>query len=170
MTRASVKFKIGFTITPDILFGIIAKVLPLEDLHIEQIVDAPILDPDIRKFDKVSLAALQLRAERKQHNAAKRKSPKYYKKRPSIPLQLDKGINAIILGLLKLGPRKAVELKGPLLESGFSPNSVGSRLQNLEKHGIVVQMGDGKWCMAKNAITPDMRKVVEEYHNGDEGE
>jgi hypothetical protein len=37
--QMTVKFKIGFTITPEVIFGILSKVIPVEDLHIEQIVE-----------------------------------------------------------------------------------------------------------------------------------
>jgi hypothetical protein len=50
----------------------------------------------------------------------------------------------------------------------YSPNSIGSRLQSLEKNGVVVRMGDGKWCLSKSYITPEMRNVVKDYHYGDE--
>lgn len=136
----SVKFKIGFTITPEVLFGIISKVLPLEDLHIEQMIETPMPDPAIRFDKRFDLP-----------KPAKRKSPKQYKKRPSIPLKLDRGINAIIMGMLKAGPRKAVELKLPLKAGGYSMNSVGSRLQNLEEHGIVERMKNNTWRIKDDA-------------------
>lgn len=152
-----VKFRIGFTITPEVLFGIIGKVLPLEDMHIEQIVDAPIPDPAIR-FDKKFDLPKPIK-----HKKSKRKS--------SISVDLTKGVNMIIMDVLKKGPGKAVEMRAKVrTTSNYSPNSIGSRLQSLERNGVVVRMGDGKWCLSKSYITPEMRKVVEEYHNGDEVE
>jgi hypothetical protein len=132
----SVKFKIGFTITPEVLFGIIAKVMPLENLHIEQLVEAPMPDPAIR-FDK-----------RFDLPSPKSKKLKKLKKKPSIPLNLTKGINKIMVEALQTRPHKAIEIKPMLISGGYSGNSVGSRLQNLETHGIVERMQNGYWRLS----------------------
>ena len=152
-----VKFKVGFTITPEVLFGIIAKVLPVEDLHIEQIVETPAptqptLSPDWNRDWKLA---------KPKHKVKK------LKREPTRPMDLEKGINAIIIKLLRTGPCKAVELKEHLVAGGYSPNSVGSRLQNLEEHGIVEKWKDGTWRLG---VTPGMREVVKEYHGEDEVE
>lgn len=158
-----VKFRIGFTITPEVLFGIIGKVLPLEDMHIEQVVETPAPDPKWHpdpaiRFDK-------------KFDLPKPTKSKKHKRNPSIPIDLTKGVNKTIMDLLKNGPHKAIEMRAALRKTtSYSPNSIGSRLQSLERNGVVVRMGDGKWCLAKSYITPEMRKVVEEYHNGDEVE
>jgi hypothetical protein len=136
----SVKFKIGFTITPEVLFGIIGKVLPLENLHIEQLIETPMPDPAIR-FDR-----------RFDLPKPKRKAPKYTKKRASIPLQLDRGINKILLTALKIRPHKAVELKPLLLGGNYSPNSVGSRLQALSEKGIVEKMQNSYWRLSVDEL------------------
>jgi hypothetical protein len=114
------KFKVAFTMDAKTLFLIISKMLPIEDLKVEE------------KLDKAELQAalhsLAWKAER-----AKLAQPS--KKRRS-SFNPDKGINKIILNLLSKRPYHAVELRKPLEENGFSPNSVGSRLTELRIRGL----------------------------------
>ena len=125
------KFRIGLTITPEVLFGIIAKVFPVEDLHIEQIVETPMPDPAIR-FDK-------------RFDLPKPKPKLQRVKRNSHGPNLTAGINKLIMDILEDGPHTAVDMKGVMEATGYSPNSIGSRLQSLEEHGIVKRAGNGKW-------------------------
>jgi hypothetical protein len=140
----SVKFKIGFTITPEVLFGIIGKVLPLENLHIEQLVEAPMPDPAIR-FDR-------------RFDLPKPKKLKKPKKKPSIPLNLEKGINKIMITALQTRPHKAIEIKPMLISGGYSGNSVGSRLQNLETHGVVERMQNGYWRLSVEKLQEHLKE------------
>ena len=150
----SVKFKIGFTITPEVLFGIIGKVLPLENMHIEQVVETPAPDP------KWYPAPVKL---------AKPRARGIHAKRAPNPMDLTKGVNKIIMDILKDGPHKAIEMRDTLRKTtSYSPNSIGSRLQSLERNGVVVRMGDGRWVLSK--VHKEMQKVVVDHHNGDEGE
>jgi hypothetical protein len=143
-----VKFKIGFTITPEVLFGIIGKVLPLEDLHIEQLVEAPMPDPAIRFDRRFDLPSPK----------PKKKQRRYTRKNPSIPMDLSKGINDVIMTALKLRPHRAVELRPLLKERGYSRNSAGSRLQNLEKHGIIESMQNGYWRLSVDELKKHLKE------------
>jgi hypothetical protein len=138
-----IKFKVGFTITPEVLFGIIAKVLPLEDLHIEQMVETPTptqptLSHEWKHDWKLS--------------KPKRKNKKYTRSKPSIPMDLDKGINKIILTALQTRPHKGTELRPLLTSEGYSPNSVGSRLQSLEEKGFIESMDNGYWRLSVDEL------------------
>lgn len=125
-----VKFRIGLTVSAETLFGMLAKFLPVEDMQVEEL--AP-KQPTVPKMSKV--AALVGRVEK----------PKR-KRKPSKPMDLQAGINGIITAILADGkPHRAVELKPLLQRRGFSPNSIGSRLQSLQEHGIVDKLGDGTW-------------------------
>jgi hypothetical protein len=125
------------------LFKLLAQFLPLEELHVEEI--APTIST-ISKDDDLWTKTLQLRNEAR----AKRKKPKQFKRRPPKPMDLRVGINKIIIKAMSDGkPHKAVEFKSLLKEGGYSSNSVGSRLQNLENNGVVIRQGDGTWILGQ---------------------
>lgn len=119
------KFKVGFTIGSETLFAMIAKMLPIEDVSIEEL--API------KADRVITG---IRA----HPQIARK-----KKRDRGGPRLNMGINAIIMAELKESPKRAVEMQPKVTAAGFSANSVTSRLEALRDHGVVSRVGDGRW-------------------------
>lgn len=132
-----IKYKLGFTITPEVLFGILAKVLPIEDLHIEQLVERPMPDPAIR-FDK-------------QFDLPKPK-PRKHRRNPtprprlSHGPNLKAGINHIIVKHLSDGGvHKTLEFRPLLKAAGYSESSVSSRMEELQKHGIIQKIGMGAW-------------------------
>lgn len=132
----SVKFKIGLTMDAETLFGLLAKFLPVDDLHVEEVIERP-PPPAQHRIAPVRTIAAPRR-----------------KRRPSRPLSLNEGINRIIVGAMADGEvHRAVEFKPLLKKAGFSENSVGSRLQNLQHHGIVKQLGDGGWRLLNRADT-----------------
>jgi hypothetical protein len=120
-----VKFKVGFTIGSETLFAMIAKMLPIEDVSIEEL--API------KADRVITG---IRA----HPQIARK-----KKRDRGGPRLNMGINAIIMAELKEGPKREIEMRPKIKAAGFSENSTSSRLEALRGHGVVTRVGDGRW-------------------------
>jgi hypothetical protein len=128
------KFKVAFTMDSKTLFLIMSKLLPIEDLKVEEKLDPAELQAALQVYGQAKLA----------HKPEKRK---YIKKKASIPFSPDKGINKILLEHLARRPYRAVELKKPLQEGGYSANSVGSRLQELAHRGIVKQHGDGLWSL-----------------------
>jgi hypothetical protein len=121
----SVKFRIGLTIDGETLFGIIAKMLPVEDVSVEE-VSSTLAQRAIAIADRP-----RLKQKQKQKRQGK--------------VRLKAGINGIILTAMADGPKRALELK-PLVEAaGYSQNSVNSRLEELRKKGITERVGDGKW-------------------------
>lgn len=140
---STVKFKIAFTINAETLFTLASKLLPIDDLTIEELIERP--DPNVARIAKVE----QLVA---------RKPKRKYKRKPSKPMDLTTGINRIIMDALSDRlPHRVVEIKPALKAGGYSENSVGSRLQNLEKHGVVEQMGDGMWRLAEKYLPESLR-------------
>jgi DNA-binding transcriptional ArsR family regulator len=132
----SVKFKIGFTMDAETLFGMMSKFLPVQDLHVEEIIEqpAPEFVPSIKP------------------KAITQHKPKQ-KRRPQKPLDLKAGINRIIIEAMADGePHRSIDLKPLLEKGGYSPNSVGSRLQNLEEHGAVKRQGDGTWRLTSSLV------------------
>jgi hypothetical protein len=124
-----VKFKIGFTIPAETLFGLLAKVLPIEDLHVEELLVEKTIQPRVTPAPRTQALG----------------KPKKVKRR-SRGLVLNEGINALILNhLADDKPHRAIELEPLLSAAGFSSNSVGSRLQKLRSAGVVFQPELGLW-------------------------
>jgi SOS response regulatory protein OraA/RecX len=132
------KFKVAFTMEAKTLFLFMSKILPIEDLKVEEKLDEAEL--------QAALRSIAPKAE--QTELAQPLKRKYAKTRVSIPFDPDKGINKILLASLAKRPHRAIELRTYLTEGGYSGNSVGSRLQQLRKHGAVVQHGDGLWSLS----------------------
>ena len=127
----AVKFKVGFTMSAETLFGIIAKFLPIEDLQVEEI-EPPRTPLRVEKI--ASLVA-----------PTKRPSPLKGRNRHSGPT-LEGGVNAVILKALEDGkPRRYAELKKALGASGYAASGIGSRLARLKDLKAVHQPDLGLW-------------------------
>lgn len=123
-----VKFKVGFEIGAETLFGMLAKMLPIDNLHVEEMIE------------RQPMNGAQI-ANGVKHGPTARK-----KRRISKGVDLTRGVNGIVMGILNDGqPHRAVEMYGPLKEAGFSENSVSSRLQALRERGLVENIGMGTW-------------------------
>jgi hypothetical protein len=136
---SQVKFKIGFTIDAETLGAIIAKMLPVEDVSVEEI---PIKSTLARLTDHaIALGQNPEARKRGRDIIAKYAKPKRASPGPS----LTKGINAIIIAELKSGPKRAAEIQPKVTAAGFSLNSVNSRLESLRLFGVITRVGDGLW-------------------------
>jgi hypothetical protein len=124
---SQVKFKIGFVMDSESLFGLIGKFLPVEDLEVEEIVERP---------PKLPLQAIARAVDHITKRAKTRASP---------GPNLKKGINGIIMTALADGPKRANQLKPKVKAAGFSENSVNSRLEALRGYGVLEMVGDGTW-------------------------
>jgi hypothetical protein len=140
MTMA-VKFKVGFTMSAETLFSIIAKMLPIEDLQVEEVQPRA-----LHAAPKVAALAAPTKKPRKPY-------PKnaFRGNRHTGP-NLDAGVNAIVMAHLADGkPHPAIELKPLIKAAGFSATGVGSRLQALKTAGIVHQPAFGLWQIVGEA-------------------
>jgi|HubBroStandDraft_5_1064220.scaffolds.fasta_scaffold1192908_1 hypothetical protein len=131
----TVKFKIGFTINGETLFGLMSKMLPIENLEVEEVIDSS----DHLVLKPVPAGAMKIL------NAAKHEPKPQIHKRASPGPNLGKGINGIIVAALSDGPKRAADLQPKAVAAGFSANSVTSRLEELRKFGVIERVGDGKW-------------------------
>jgi hypothetical protein len=122
----TVKFKIGFTIGADTLFGLMSKMLPIEDLEVEELPVKPTL----------AERAIAIAHRKPQHKKLKRASP---------GPNLEKGVNGVIMAALSDGPKRAIEIQPKVVAAGFSANSVTSRLEELRKYGVIERNNDGMW-------------------------
>jgi hypothetical protein len=131
----AVKFKVGFTMSAETLFSIIAKMLPIEDLQVEEVQPRA-----LHAAPKIAALAAPTKKPRKPYPKTS-----YRGNRHTGP-NLDAGVNAIIMAHLSDGkPHYATELKPLLTAAGFSANGVGSRLQALRKAGVLHQPDIGLW-------------------------
>ena len=121
----SVNFKVGFTISGETLFALFAKMLPIDDLSVEEI---PAHKPPAKPI------ALPREPQ------ARKNSPR-----------LNMGINGIILTAMKDKPMRALQMKSLLVAAGFSAHSVNSRLEALRLKGIIERVGDGTWRVKNEA-------------------
>jgi len=136
-----VKFKIGFVVPAETLFGLMAKFLPVEDLHVEELVEKPTPSESFLKGVEIAKTFEK-----------KLRAPVRRRKKRAPNMDLTSGINAIVMSVLKDGlPHRATEMEPLMSASGFSANSVSSRLQALKKRGMVTQPGVGLWQLVETA-------------------
>ena len=125
----AVKFKVGFTMSAETLFMIMAKVLPIEDLSVEEV---PEILPKIGKVEKI--ARLVGPENRPKH-----------RNRHSGPA-LEGGVNGVILKALEDGkPRRYAELKKAVAAAGYAGSGIGSKLARLKELNAVHQPDLGVW-------------------------
>ena len=133
----SVKFKIGFTMDAETLFGIVAKFLPLEHLSVEEVVEhAP---KRIQHAPKL--------AGPRTVRTIKRATP-----RAGYAINLEEGVNRIVMDILADGEvHRFVEMTRAMKASGFKGTGLGSRLKRLMAHGYVERDRDrpGAYRLAK---------------------
>ena len=109
-----------------------SKFLPIDSLHVEEVVERP--DPNIAKIAKVK----QLVARKPQIKKVNRRGNNRFNP--------NAGVNKIILDMLADGkPHHAVEADGMLIEAGYSPKGLYSKMQRLVRHGYVNQPAKGLW-------------------------
>ena len=123
----SVNFKVGFTISGETLFALFAKMLPIDDLSVEEI---PAHKPPAKP-----IALPRKPQARKKNN----------------PMRLKMGINGIILTAMRDKPLRALQMKPLIVAAGFSANSINSRLEALRLKGIIERVGDGTWRVKNEA-------------------
>ena len=128
----AVKFKVAFTMSAETLFGIIAKFLPIEDLHVEEI--EPTRTP--LRVEKVArLGGPDNRLKEGSVRGNRHRGP-----------DLDAGVNGVIMRHLSDGkPHKASEMARLLKAAGYAESGTGSRLQKLRNTGYVHQPEIGLW-------------------------
>ena len=140
----SVKFKLGFTINAETLFMLMSKMLPIEDLSVEEVVERQPQLNDGPRFD----ARFDLPKPVPKAKKVKRRSRRHYEG-PNFKA----GINGVIVTHLSDGMRHAaMELRKPLKAAGYSESSVSSRMEALRKHGVVENLGDGTWRLTNKYL------------------
>jgi hypothetical protein len=136
----TVKFKIGFQIDAETLFGIIAKFLPLENLSVEEVIDRPPMSAP-RTLATATLSPRRIPQLIK---------PKRARNKRGEGPNLEEGVNAVIVKLLSDGqPHRAVEAKALVAAQGYASSGIGSRLDRLREHKVVFQPEIGLWQLTE---------------------
>jgi hypothetical protein len=134
-----VKFKIGFTIQAETLFHLVSKMLPIEDLSVQEIFEKPSVAPQVKTMGKTA----QLVAKRMMPSSRVRGHKRQF--------NLDQGLNKIVVDFLSDGKNhRASELEPIVQKTNFySINSIQSRLAALAIYGVVEQPQPGLWKLAE---------------------
>lgn len=131
------KFKIGFTIDAQTLFGMMAKMLPIEDVSVEEIAE--------RAIPKIAHAPPQ--------RLAHAKPKKRYGGTKGLGARgpnLKAGANRVIMEWLADGkPHAPIELKPRYAKAGFARTGLSARLAKLKEFGVVTQPEIGLYQLAE---------------------
>lgn len=149
------KFEIKIRIGSKEYFDMTARYMPFEIMAVEEFPDTvlPKAPPAVVEM------AERIKARHSDSFGSSLRRKK--RRRGSLQIDLTKGINSIIMGILADGnPHRANDMRDAFAAGGFSKNSVGSRLQNLAKHGVVWQVGDGTWRLANAPNTKETSGIA----------
>lgn len=146
----SVKFKIGFEIDAETLFGIIAKFIPLDNLAVEEVIERPhAAPPRIASPERIAKSHHFMDGHKMVGVKAAQKN-KRARAPPGFPINLEDGVNGVIMGVLADGqPHRFKEFGKASAAQGYARTGTGSRLKRLLKHGAVVRTGVGEYVRGK---------------------
>ena len=134
----SVKFKLGFTVSAETLFTLMSKLLPIEDLSVEEVIERP---PVPAHLDQLDTTVSKLIGKTYYKNKPKKKHSGGRKN-----VDLTRGVNAIIMGVLADGQIHGYsELRAAIAKTMYSPNGIGSRVDRLVALGYINRLGGGKY-------------------------
>ena len=127
----AIKYKLGFTIDSETLFGILSKFLPVQDLSVEEVMERPAERPLIAKGTPFKAPRVpQVRR----------------KKGSGYALNLYAGSNAIIMATFADGePHAGVECDAAMSVAGYATNGLYGRLDRLRRHGYITHLRPGQW-------------------------
>src|SRR4029077_19685249 len=138
-----VKFKLGFTIDAQTLFGIMAKVLPIEDLNVEEVMDRPAPPPLPHDWSPGWNKQIA-KPERVKHKRVGGQGKN---------VDLTRGVNAIIMAVLLDGKKHApAELTEAIAKTTYSPSGLGSRLERLRRYGFIHNPRKGEWAATPKGL------------------
>jgi hypothetical protein len=130
-----IKYRLSFVMPGEVLFGLLAKVLPIEDLSVEEIAPTP------AKL-KAKTAPQLVKPQRKQ-------APRV----AGYAKNLEAGTNAIILKVLADGQvHRTREIKEAFTAGGFNPNGTGSTIERQRKWGLIRRVGEGQWQLTEEQM------------------
>ena len=132
-----VKFRIGFTIEAETLFAYAHRFIPsLQDLHVEEIMDAPIVK--------------QPKIEKPKIENKKRDKPIPHFKHPS-----GKSLIDFVFKYMENNEDGIAfwkELSAHALELGFHKSSINNAITRLIERDLIKKVGPGKYQLTKTTI------------------
>jgi hypothetical protein len=127
----TVKFKVGFTMSAETLFSIMAKILPIEDLSVEEVPE---------KLQKVGKVEKIARLE------GPEKRPQQLRRNRHLGPSLEGGVNGVILRALEDGqPHRYGDLRKVVAAAGYAASGMGAKLTRLRALNAVHQPDVGFW-------------------------
>jgi hypothetical protein len=126
-----VKFKVGFTMSAETLFGIIAKFVPVEDLQVEEI--EPHAKPKVEKIHRLA-------------GPENRLKPPSARANRHTGMSLESGVNGVIMRVLEDGQaHRYRDIKKAVGAAGYAPTGIGSKLARLRELNAIASDGVGVW-------------------------
>jgi hypothetical protein len=140
------KFKIGFTVQAETLFHMMSKFLPIEELHVEEIFEAPPTKPQSAIAKLVAKSQSQLQLEKPK---AKPKVKIEHFKHPS-----GKTVQDFVVEYLKSHPSATwAEMSAYTVSIGYNKSSINNAVTRLVYKKIVEKVAPGIYRLTKNART-----------------
>jgi hypothetical protein len=134
-----VKYRLGLTISAETLFALLGRVLPIEDLAVEELAPTP-----MQAMPKAAQQPAQLAKPKLTKRRGTRTSESYKQ------INLKAGVNGILMDILSDGQLHPTgEFKPAMRSRGFADAGTSSALAKLLKRGIVFQPEFGMWQLTK---------------------
>jgi hypothetical protein len=129
----TIKYKLGFTIDSEVLFGLLSKVLPIQDLSVEEVMErTPQLNDGPRFDERFDLPKRAPQVRRKRGND--------YELNPYA------GGNAVVLSVLGDGEvHPANEFHAPMKAAGYKASGMFTRVKRLKRHGLIVSPAKARY-------------------------
>jgi hypothetical protein len=138
-----VKFKIGFTIPAETLFGMIAKMLPIEDLQVEELMEQKQPKVDQSRIAKL-IAAMPEKKEKKPH-------------KNHIPFRHPSGrtLTDFVSEFMEKnkGDIAWADLSRFTESLGFAKSSINNAVARLLEKGTIEKRGPGVYGIKKKVIS-----------------
>jgi hypothetical protein len=141
----TIKYKLGFTIDSEALFGILAKFLPVSDLSVEEV---PMVERQLKRADLPELlASIKPKSKRKKARRGE--------------CDLTQGVNAIIMGVLADRQTHTYsELRAAIAETTYSANGSGARIGQLVASGYINKLSAGRYRATNKGVPPIAQEEV----------
>jgi hypothetical protein len=129
----SVKFRLGFTVDAQTMFSLMAKLLPIEDLNVEELIE----HEAIRPAPRIAKPQAQVR---KPYTRTRRGDP-----------PTGGGRFAAIKPALELGPLTLPEIRAILIKAGFAANGLSSAITAWRGFGLIEKIEYGRYQLKAKA-------------------
>jgi hypothetical protein len=130
-----IKYRLSFVMPGEVLFGLLAKVLPIEELSVEEIAPTP--------------AKLKIKTAPQLVKPKLKRAPRASGYAPN----LEAGTNAATLKVLADGQvHRTKEIKKAFVATGYNPNGTGSTIERLRKWGLIRRVSEGHWQLTEEQM------------------